>query len=579
MHLTDPYCPLSLFNAAVSLHEAGGFSDSVKLLEAAYGRKRDDWMTLMHLAQGYNVTGRHLEAVEAAEEVLVLKPDSADIYTFLGLAYAASHKMEEAESAWRKALDLDPGNTIARENLALQLQGFGDQEKADEIYASLENKSINYETAMPRIVPAVEWIEARRNKAGVVLDAFADNGVELKPEQIVACPPFFLAYHAKKDVGLLRKYSRALLACCPALRYRAPHCGTERPDNSKKRIGFISQCLRPGHPVAMCFSGAIERIAESAETFVIGPNVADMGKAKAVSLPYGMEAAAKAVAGLELDLLVYTDLGMNAETWYLAHMRLARAQAVMAGHPNTTGIPNVDYFISCKLFEPEGAEEHYSENLIKLDVPPVWVKRFQKPERLLTRADLGLREDKYLYAVPMTIQKLHPDFDLALAEILRRDPEGVAVMFEDPQYPIATRALVKRMEKTMADVLDRVEFRKFYPKDQFLHFCANVDVVLDPFHFGAGTTAYYIFAAGAPCVTWPGEFMRGRVTAGLYAMMGVPDLIARDHAHYVELAFRVTRDEAFNRDVRGRISKNCGALFENEGGMAQLAETLIDLIK
>src|SRR3546814_8369575 len=68
-----------------------------------------------------------------------------------------------------------------------------------------------------------------------------------------------------------------------------------------------------------------------------------------------------------LDLLLYTDIGMNAFSYFLAFARLAPVQCVTWGHPDTTGIPALDYFISNDLAEPEDAESHYSERLVRLD--------------------------------------------------------------------------------------------------------------------------------------------------------------------------------------------------------------------
>ena len=43
-----------------------------------------------------------------------------------------------------------------------------------------------------------------------------------------------------------------------------------------------------------------------------------------------------------------------------------RCRCVSFGHPDTTGIPNMDWWISSERFEPPGAEEHYSERLWRM---------------------------------------------------------------------------------------------------------------------------------------------------------------------------------------------------------------------
>ena len=50
----------------------------------------------------------------------------------------------------------------------------------------------------------------------------------------------------------------------------------------------------------------------------------------------------------------------------LAAQRLAPVQCVAWGHPETTGMPTLDYFLSSDLMEPPDGEAHYTEHLVRL---------------------------------------------------------------------------------------------------------------------------------------------------------------------------------------------------------------------
>src|SRR5256885_1044518 len=67
-----------------------------------------------------------------------------------------------------------------------------------------------------------------------------------------------------------------------------------------------------------------------------------------------------------VDVLVYTDIGMDTTTYSLAFSRLAPVQCVTWGHPETTGLETIDYFVSSGEMETVEADNHYSERLVRL---------------------------------------------------------------------------------------------------------------------------------------------------------------------------------------------------------------------
>lgn len=64
-----------------------------------------------------------------------------------------------------------------------------------------------------------------------------------------------------------------------------------------------------------------------------------------------LQTAREAIAALRLDVLVYADVGMDAFTTGLAHGRLSPVQVAFWGHPGTTGLSTMDYFVTSDLFE------------------------------------------------------------------------------------------------------------------------------------------------------------------------------------------------------------------------------------
>ena len=121
---------------------------------------------------------------------------------------------------------------------------------------------------------------------------------------------------------------------------------------------------------------------------------------------------------------------MSAFTYFLAFARLAPVQAVSWGHPDTTGLDTVDYFVSAVTIEPDEAETHYTERLVKLSRLPCFYQPAVAPTTIKARADLGLPEEGVLNGCPQSLFKLHPDFDEILAEIVIGDITGHIILIE-----------------------------------------------------------------------------------------------------------------------------------------------------
>ena len=98
---------------------------------------------------------------------------------------------------------------------------------------------------------------------------------------------------------------------------------------------------------------------------------------------------------------------------------------VFWGHPSTTGLPSIDYFVSSAAAEPADADAHYSEKLVRL--PGLGV-RFtpQSPPSVASRevelasfglAHVGVASER-VYLCAQSLFKVHPSFDEAVEKVL-----------------------------------------------------------------------------------------------------------------------------------------------------------------
>jgi predicted O-linked N-acetylglucosamine transferase (SPINDLY family) len=108
----------------------------------------------------------------------------------------------------------------------------------------------------------------------------------------------------------------------------------------------------------------------------------------------------------------------------MAGLRLAPVQCVAWGHPVTTGLPTIDYFLSSELMEPENGQEHYSEKLIRLPNIGVSYPKPYIPPVIKTRSDFQLPNDAVIYLCCQAPFKYLPQYDFIFAEIARRVPQA-----------------------------------------------------------------------------------------------------------------------------------------------------------
>jgi protein O-GlcNAc transferase len=264
---------------------------------------------------------------------------------------------------------------------------------------------------------------------------------------------------------------------------------------------------------------------------------------------------------------------MDALPCYLAHARLAPVQCVTWGHPLTTGLPTIDFFISSKDLEPIGAEAHYSEQLVKL---AHLANYYYRPEPVISkkrRADFGLAEGDHLYLCPQSLFKLHPDDDAVFRQIVEQDPSARIVLIEG-QQPTWSGILRERLSSSMGQASDRVQFVARQAQSEFQRLLELADVMLDPLHFGGGNTSFEAFSVGTPIVTLPGGFLRSRITYALYRWMGLDDCVAKSTADYVAKAVRLASDPRWRERVRASILAENHKLYENLAGVRELESFL-----
>ncbi len=543
-------------------------------------------------AEAFNNMGNALrqqrklnEAIAAYQQAIRLKPDFLKAYTNMGIAFKDQGLPDEAIACYQRAVQIQPDHADAYDRMGNTFRDQGKMAQAVSAYekalAIRPDPGIKVRKALmvPPINESKAQIEQIRKTLIENLERLKNENLRLHdPHQQMGTPNFYLAYHGLNDRDIQKKIADFYIHVCPDL-CKDLTVKDRRLDSSnpkfqvssfKLQIAFVSIHLYHStqqtvgkltqgiithlsrekfHVTLFCFSGRNNQRAER------------LGADQIVLLPNKLREAREKIAEHSPDILFYPDIGMDSLTYFLAFSRLAPVQCVTWGHPVTTGIPNMDYFLTSEHLEPPDPTDHYSERPVLLKRLPVYYYRPDPLTEKRSRKRFNLPEEANLYVCPQALFKFHPDFDPALREILRHDPRGLLVFLEG-SYPHFTTRIRERLNRAFPDMIHRVCFLPFMPHKDFLSLLMLADALIDPPYFGGGNTTYESFALGRPIVTWPGPFMRGRVTLGCYRQMGVMDCVANDANSYISLALRLANDRPWRDEVREKIRANADKLFE-----------------
>jgi predicted O-linked N-acetylglucosamine transferase (SPINDLY family) len=412
-----------------------------------------------------------------------------------------------------------------------------------------------------------------------------DGGVTVDTTSQLIPTNFFAAYQGENDRELhanLGRIYRGASVC---------KSGPGRRTRSRPRVGFLSAYFRD-HTIGRLNLGRVQHLSRDQFEVVVlavGHHDDHMSKKFAeaaeryIVVPRDVAAARQLIADQALDILFFTDVGMDALTYTLAFSRMAPVQCTTWGHPVTTGSPTMDYFVSSQLLELPEVDAHYTETLVRLASLGTYYYRPAIGESRKTGREFGLDPGRPAYVCPQTLYKFHPEFDFILSGILANDRDGVLVLIEG-RAPHWTGQLNDRFARIMPEFVDRIHWLPAQPNQDFLQLLASADVILDPIHFGGGNTSYEALGVGTPVVTLPGQYLRSRITCALYAKMG--HLSSTSDASESELSFVVNSADAYvkaaiaiansgaNSTARNWIAANSPKLFEDQREVEDFAKFL-----
>ncbi len=361
--------------------------------------------------------------------------------------------------------------------------------------------------------------------------------------------------------------------------------GKSRRNNGKIRIGYISRLFYQQAVSFYMVNRIIHHDRDRFEVYVFALGdrqdsmtdqfVKHSDHIKRIANMHDLGNIAQVIIDSQLDILVFTDIGMDPMTYMLAGLRLAPVQCAMVGHGTTTGMPKIQYYISGD-FEPADADSHYCETLIRLpnlgaaQYPPAFSGDIGP-----CRKEWKLPDDVVVFVSCANGLKHVPARDEVLLQILKRAPNSCIILkpyFSAQEGDVFTRRVIGRAKEA------GVDSRLFIipPLGKVEAVLAIADVQLDTYPYGGWTTNMEALYMGLPIVTQEGPMARNRWGSHMLRALGVSEGIAHNEQEYVEWAVRFADDADLRHRVKRQIQQKAGeALFNGAEAQAAYEEALI----
>ncbi|MEK9727674.1 MAG: hypothetical protein VW397_06170 [Candidatus Margulisiibacteriota bacterium] len=425
--------------------------------------------------------------------------------------------------------------------------------------------------SIPAMCRSESDITQLRQEIEEILDvAIEHNDIPNRPDILFKMTPFYLTYHQQSNRIIFEKlahvFSKGLMAL-PKL--KSP------PKRKRPKVAIICQYLHQ-HSVMDFYGTLIENFPKMFHVTIIHINPVKIDSEtkraykRADFLMQSSGAHSEIVPFLiqsKFDMILYPEIGMSPSVYFLAMLRLSPLQVALVGHPETSGMKTIDYYISWEYFNSSTTQNDFTETLIGIKNMPLCYLYPKKIDQIFkTRDELGLpKAPQKVFLIPMLLFKLQPVFDEVIARIVKADPKNHVVMI---CFNYLEKVVTQRLKKYLSTKeLTQVHFKMPYSKDDYYAALKSADMVLETFPFGGGNTVLHCLAAGTPVITFKGTHIKTRFGAAFYEWINERRFIATTIDEYVEKALLYANDTKLKAEFFKKIQANKNRLFDNMTGV------------
>ena len=590
-----PGQPTLALDHAVALAQSGQFAQAEPVLSSLLDRHPDylpGWLVRGQVALAAGDAAAAESAFARAQRLAPGHPQA-----LAGLADAAQSQGKAEAECWarERLATLQPGESLRHAELGDALRR--DERMAEAGAAFARARALDGDDLLVRwlawhTLPVVCADEAHRQAALAGWDEELGRFEELSLERrldaaqalaILDSTSNFHRHYLGEPLAPVQRRYGGLLRRLARIAFAGADAAPAAPAAGAPRIGFVSSHFHE-HTVLKLFGawlGACTRAGCTTWAFHLDP-VEDAATAGVrTSVTHFVPARARVeewpalIREARLDALVHLDVGMHPHSQVLAALRLAPLQAVAWGHPVTTGLETIDWFLSGAAMETAQGDAHYSERLLRL--PGLGIC-YARPGATPAPAPLALPDGArgYLFC-PQTAAKLHPGHDALYAAVAAACPDHPIVLTPHARAHVRD-ALAARIgaafRRAGLDPERHLRVLPMLPWPQFLGLAQGAHAMLDSLDWSGGNTTLETLAWGVPVVTLPGATMRSRHSAAMLALGDLGELVAGDADGYVARVRQLVLEPGWRQEVAQRVRAAAPAWYGTRAPLAALCEAL-----
>jgi len=325
--------------------------------------------------------------------------------------------------------------------------------------------------------------------------------------------------------------------------------GNDAAPDRRLRIGYVSGDFRR-HPVAWFMENVLRAHDRSAvEVFCYASNrTVDETTARLEALADHWHA----VRGLDdaalealirhdaIDILIDLSGHTNGNRLRVFLAKPAPVQCTWLGYYATTALPGMDYIIADRFVVPPGAEALYTEKPWRL---PDSYLCFTPPDPDVAGGPPPLLRNRAVtFGSCNNVIKINMGVMAVWSRILGAVPGSRLLLRSHALSNAKVQHELTRQFAAAGVPPERLILLPAAERAELLATYNEIDIALDPFPYGGGTTTVEALWMGVPVVSLRGNRFTGRVSESILATAGCPELVLDGEDAYVAKAIALASD-------------------------------------